>query len=36
VEKGVAADVFAAPKHEYTRALFSAAFDMEAAPGVSQ
>ncbi|MDB5570578.1 MAG: dipeptide transporter ATP-binding protein [Hyphomicrobiales bacterium] len=30
VEQGVAADVFAAPKNEYTRALFAAAFDIEA------
>jgi microcin C transport system ATP-binding protein len=30
VEQGVAADVFAAPKTEYTRALFAAAFRIEA------
>ncbi len=32
VESGPAADVFAAPKSEYTRALFAAAFSIEAAP----
>ena len=32
VEQGPAAEVFAAPKTEYTRALFAAAFDLEAAP----
>jgi microcin C transport system ATP-binding protein len=30
VEQGVAADVFAAPRNEYTRALFAAAFNIEA------
>ena len=30
VEAGPAADVFAAPKSDYTRALFAAAFDVEA------
>ena len=33
VEAGTAADVFAAPKSDYTRALFAAAFDVAAAPG---
>src|SRR5262249_31898317 len=32
VEEGPAADVFAAPKSEYTRALFAAAFNLETAP----
>ena len=31
VEEGVAAEVFAAPKSDYTRALFAAAFDLETA-----
>jgi len=31
VEEGSAAEVFAAPKNEYTRALFAAAFDLETA-----
>ena len=31
VEEGSAADVFAAPKNDYTRALFAAAFDLETA-----
>jgi microcin C transport system ATP-binding protein len=31
VEEGPAADVFAAPKNDYTRALFAAAFDLETA-----
>ena len=30
VEEGPAAEFFAEPKHEYTRALFAAAFNMEA------
>jgi microcin C transport system ATP-binding protein len=30
VESGPAREVFAAPKSEYTRALFAAAFAMEA------
>jgi microcin C transport system ATP-binding protein len=30
VEQGVAADVFAKPQSDYTRALFAAAFDIEA------
>ena len=30
VEQGVAADVFASPRNEYTRALFAAAFNIEA------
>jgi microcin C transport system ATP-binding protein len=30
VEAGAAADLFRAPKHEYTRALFAAAFNIEA------
>jgi microcin C transport system ATP-binding protein len=33
VEEGAAADVFAAPKSDYTRALFAAAFNLEAAAG---
>jgi len=32
VEAGDAADVFKAPKSEYTRALFAAAFNLDAAP----
>jgi microcin C transport system ATP-binding protein len=32
VEEGPAAEVFAAPKSDYTRALFAAAFDLETAP----
>ena len=32
VEQGPAKDLFANPKSEYTRALFKAAFDIEAAP----
>jgi microcin C transport system ATP-binding protein len=32
VEEGPAADVFAAPKSDYTRALFAAAFRIEAEP----
>src|SRR6266496_2640796 len=32
VEEGPAADVFAKPKSDYTRALFAAAFNLEAAP----
>jgi microcin C transport system ATP-binding protein len=30
VEQGIAADVFASPQNEYTRALFAAAFNIEA------
>jgi microcin C transport system ATP-binding protein len=33
VEEGAAAEVFAAPKSDYTRALFAAAFNLEAAVG---
>jgi len=33
VEQGPAAQLFAAPREPYTRALFSAAFDLEVAPG---
>ena len=33
VEEGPAAEVFAAPKSDYTRALFAAAFDLETAAG---
>jgi microcin C transport system ATP-binding protein len=33
VEEGPAADVFASPKSDYTRALFAAAFDLETAEG---
>jgi microcin C transport system ATP-binding protein len=32
VEEGPAADLFARPKSDYTRALFAAAFDLETAP----
>ncbi len=32
VESGAAAEIFAAPRSEYTRALFAAAFHIEAAP----
>jgi microcin C transport system ATP-binding protein len=32
VEEGPAAEVFAEPKSDYTRALFAAAFDLETAP----
>jgi microcin C transport system ATP-binding protein len=32
VEEGAAADLFKNPKSDYTRALFAAAFDIEAAP----
>jgi microcin C transport system ATP-binding protein len=32
VEEGAAADLFKAPKSDYTRALLAAAFDMETAP----
>jgi microcin C transport system ATP-binding protein len=32
MEEGAAADVFANPKSEYTRALFAAAFNLETAP----
>ena len=35
VEAGAAADVFAAPQSDYTRALFAAAFDAEAVPGAA-
>jgi microcin C transport system ATP-binding protein len=34
VEEGSAVDVFASPKSDYTRALFAAAFSLEAASGV--
>jgi microcin C transport system ATP-binding protein len=33
VEQGPAAEIFAQPKNEYTRALFAAAFDLETANG---
>jgi len=33
VEEGAAAEVFAAPKSDYTRALFAAAFNLETAAG---
>ena len=32
VEEGAAAELFKAPKTDYTRALFAAAFNLEAAP----
>jgi microcin C transport system ATP-binding protein len=32
IEEGPAADLFAAPKSDYTRALFAAAFNLETAP----
>jgi len=32
VEEGPAAELFANPKSDYTRALFAAAFNIEAAP----
>ena len=35
VEEGPAADLFARPQSDYTRALFAAAFNIEAAAGVS-
>jgi microcin C transport system ATP-binding protein len=34
VEAGPAAEIFAAPKTDYTKALMAAAFEIEAAPGV--
>ena len=34
VEEGAAADLFRSPKTEYTRALFAAAFNIEAAPNI--
>jgi microcin C transport system ATP-binding protein len=34
VEEGPAAELFKNPKSEYTRALFAAAFRIEAVPGV--
>jgi microcin C transport system ATP-binding protein len=36
MEEGAAADIFKNPKHEYTRALFAAAFNLEASPVASQ
>jgi microcin C transport system ATP-binding protein len=32
VEEGPAADLFARPQSDYTRALFAAAFNLDAAP----
>jgi len=32
VEEGAAADLFKAPKSDYTRALLAAAFNLETAP----
>jgi microcin C transport system ATP-binding protein len=32
VEEGAAAELFRAPKTDYTRALFAAAFKLETAP----
>ncbi|HAO43151.1 MAG TPA: ABC transporter ATP-binding protein [Afipia sp.] len=34
VEEGAAADIFKNPKSDYTRALFAAAFNIEAAPNI--
>ena len=34
VEEGAAADIFKNPKTDYTRALFAAAFNIEAAPNI--
>ncbi|NWG23036.1 MAG: ABC transporter ATP-binding protein [Pseudorhodoplanes sp.] len=36
VEEGAAAEIFKNPQHEYTRALFAAAFNLEASPVASQ
>ena len=36
VEQGDAAEIFSAPKHEYTKALFAAAFNMETLNGLRQ
>ncbi len=36
VEQGPAAEIFAAPKEPYTKALLAAAFNLEARPAVSQ
>jgi microcin C transport system ATP-binding protein len=33
VEEGAASELFKNPKSDYTRALFAAAFRLEAAPG---
>jgi len=33
VEQGDAADIFAAPSQDYTKALFASAFDLAATPG---
>jgi microcin C transport system ATP-binding protein len=34
VEQGPAAQIFDAPREDYTKALMAAAFDLEAVPGV--
>jgi microcin C transport system ATP-binding protein len=35
VEEGPASDLFKSPKSDYTRALFTAAFRLEIAPGIA-
>jgi microcin C transport system ATP-binding protein len=35
VEEGPASELFKSPKSDYTRALFAAAFRLEAAPGAA-
>jgi microcin C transport system ATP-binding protein len=36
VEQGDAAEIFSDPKHEYTKALFAAAFNIETLNGLRQ